>query len=306
VTKNIEGRSYLHKLGLGTVQFGLEYGVSNSVGQTTSAEVERILNFALVNDIRTIDTARTYGTSEEAIGGFNAGRSFFDIISKTIPINREIITKSDIEIVEAGLLLSLKKLRQDQLYGLLLHHADDLKAKNGQSLYNSLKRFKEAGIVAKIGVSVYNGEQIDFVLDNFEIDLIQVPMNIFDQRLIQAGALRKLNQFGVEVHVRSAFLQGLVFIRTEELPDSLKRYSPYIKEFRKVINDLGVTPACAALAFLMQRSEVNKVICGVNSLAQLKELIETVTFLPKIDPDLFAPVGAEDSSFLNPASWGNS
>ena len=306
MTKRIESKSYVHKLGLGTVQFGLDYGVSNSAGQTTWAEVESILDCALAHDIGTIDTARTYGTSEETIGEFKSGRHLFDIITKTIPINREIITERDIEVVEAGVLLSLEKLQQDRLYGLLLHHADDLKSKNGRSLYNSLKHFKEEGIVSKIGVSVYNDEQIDFVLNNFEIDLIQVPMNIFDQRLIQSGALRRLYQFGVEIHVRSAFLQGLVFMRAEELPDNLKRYAPYINEFHKVVNDLGITPACAALAFLMQRPEVSKVICGVNSLAQIEELIQTVSALPKIDPNLFAPVGAEDSTFLNPASWKDS
>jgi len=295
--------NYIHKLGLGTVQFGLDYGVSNFSGQTSIESVEDILKCALQNNIKTIDTANTYGTSEEAIGLFNNDSLAYNIVTKTIPINKEIIDLDDLKIVRDGVTQSLKKLRQNQLYGLLLHHADDLKAKNGKLLYQILREYKADGVFSKIGVSVYSSEQIDFVLDNFEIDLIQIPMSVFDQRLLHSGSLKRLKKAGVEIHVRSAFLQGLVFMNAQKIPNNLQRYSSHLSKFHGIVKELGVSPASASLAFLMQQPAIDKVICGVNSLVQFQELINTVSALPNIEKGVFDAIGLDDVSFINPSNW---
>ncbi|MDA9155701.1 aldo/keto reductase [Methylophilaceae bacterium] len=295
--------NYIHKLGLGTVQFGLDYGISNLSGQTSTQGVKEILQCALQNNITTIDTANTYGTSEEAIGLFNNDSLAYNIVTKTIPINKEIIHLDDLKIVRDGVAQSLKRLKQNRLYGLLLHHADDLKSKNGKLLYSILNEYKADGVFSKIGVSVYSAEQIDFVLDHFEIDLIQLPMNVFDQRLIHSGALKRLQKYGVEIHVRSAFLQGLVFMDDKKLPNHLQCYSSHLTEFHRIVKKLGCSPASASLAFLMQQPEIDKVICGVNSLIQFQELIDTVSALPNIEKDVFDAIGFDDVSFLNPSNW---
>ena len=295
--------NYIHKLGLGTVQFGLDYGVSNLSGQTSTQDVKDILQCALQNNITTIDTANTYGTSEEAVGLFNNDSQAYNIVTKTIPINKEIINIDDLKIIRDGVTQSLKRLKQNRLYGLLLHHADDLKAKNGELLYKILNEYKADDIFSKIGVSVYSAEQIDFILDHFEIDLIQIPMNVFDQRLIHSGALKRLQKHGVEIHVRSAFLQGLVFMDAKKIPNHLQSYSSHLSEFHRIVKELGSSPASASLAFLMQQPEIDKVICGVNSLVQFQELIDTVSTLPNIDKDTFDAVAVDDVSFINPSNW---
>ena len=295
--------NFVHKIGLGTVQFGLDYGVSNFSGQTPLSGVKDILQCASQNNITTIDTANTYGTSEEAIGLFHSFTLTQRIVTKTIPINKNIIDLGDLKIVRDGVMQSLKRLKRNQLYGLLLHHVADLKAKNGAFLYRCVSDFKSDGIVSKIGVSVYSAEDIDFILSEFDVDLIQIPMNVFDQRLLQSGTLKSLQKAGVEIHVRSAFLQGLVFMDARELPKNLKKYSGHVSQFHEVLNELGVSPAAASLAFLMQQPEIDKVICGVNSLGQFQDLIKIVSNLPDIEKDVFDSFAIDDDSFLNPSKW---
>lgn len=295
--------NFIHKLGLGTVQFGLDYGVSNSSGQTSMAGVKDILQCALQNGIRTIDTANTYGSSEEAIGLSHNNSQDYDIVTKTIPINKGRIEINDLRIIEEGVQQSMFRLKNNHLYGLLLHQANDLKAKNGDLLYKTIDRFKADGLFKKVGVSVYDAEQIDFVLNYFDIDLIQIPVNVFDQRLIHSGALKKLKKHGVEIHVRSAFLQGLVFMDLQKIPNHLKRFSSHLGKFRAITTELGISPASASLAFLMQQPEVDKVICGVNSLEQFQELIQTASTLPNLENNIFDVIGLNDTSFINPANW---
>lgn len=295
--------NYINKLGLGTVQFGLDYGISNLSGKTSLDNVKSILSCAAENKINTIDTASTYGASEEVIGLSKSQDQSFDIITKTIPIKKEIINSYDLKVVENGITQSLKRLNEDRAYAILLHDADDLRAQNSQQLFNILKRFRDNGRFLKIGVSVYNAEQIDFILDNFSIDIIQIPMNVFDQRLIKCGALKRLKNLGIEVHVRSAFLQGLVFMNDEDLPINFKKYSKYLTNFKTKVNELKVSRMSACLSFLMQQEEVDKVICGVNSLIQFNELIETVSALPYIEMQNFDNFALDDVIFLNPANW---
>jgi aryl-alcohol dehydrogenase-like predicted oxidoreductase len=300
----IENRT--RKLGLGTVQFGLDYGVSNTTGQTSINDAGDILRFALKNNINTIDTASAYGTSEQVIGEFNKNGEEYNIVTKTIPIQKEKISVDDLEKTKYCYSQSLKRLNQDHLYGLLLHNADDLKAVNGKSLYRVLEDIKSRGRCKKVGVSVYNADQIDFVLDHFPIDLIQIPMNVFDQRLIHCGALKKLKEYGVEIHVRSAFLQGFVFMRPEELPKRFARYSKLLGNFRNTVEELDLSPAGASLDFLMQQPEIDKVICGVNSLAQFKELLATVSNLVSVRREIYDDFALDDDLFLNPMTWKDS
>jgi aryl-alcohol dehydrogenase-like predicted oxidoreductase len=155
----------------------------------------------------------------------------------------------------------------------------------------------------KLGVSVYSVEEIEFVLKNYDIDIIQIPMNVFDQRLLQSGMLKKLKNSGVEVHVRSAFLQGIVFMDPQELPHNLVKHAAYLSKFVSLTKELGVSPVTACLAFLMQQPEINKVICGVNSMLQLQQLIQTVSSLPLISKSVFDAIAVDDNNFLNPSNW---
>jgi len=128
-------------------------------------------------------------------------------------------------------------------------------------------------------------------------------MNIFDQRLLQSGMLKRLNIAGIEVHVRSAFLQGIVFMKPNELPENLSKHSKYLNNFISLTKELNISPLAACLDFLMLQPEINKVICGVNSLSQLQQLIGTVLTLPGLDKTFFDTIAVNDDNFLNPSNW---
>ena len=290
------------RIGLGTAQFGLNYGISNFTGQTPVDHVTEILRYCCQKNIKTIDTAHTYGNSEKAIG--LAGNSKqFDVVTKTIPTFKKEIRSDDIKVVCDGVFESLRRLNLDRLHGLLVHHCDDLANPGSDLLFRSLSDLKSKGFFSKIGVSVYSAEEIEFVLENYDLDLIQIPMNVFDQRLLHSGTLQRIKNSGLEVHVRSAFLQGVVFLEPKNLPHKIAKHSVHLTNFQLAINNLGVSPITACLAFLMQQPEIDKVICGVNSLTQLTKLIETVSVLPIIEKDFFDSLAVYDESFLNPSNW---
>lgn len=295
-------KNKLHKLGLGTVQFGLDYGVSNISGKTSPPQAHKILQYACSHNVTTIDTAHLYGNSEEVIGEFN-NREHLNIITKTIQIKKEQVEGSDLKALEDAFSLSLERLKKSSIDGLMLHSCDDLKSDGGTSLYKIIKSQKEKGVVSKIGVSVYDSEQIDFLLEHFDIDLIQLPLNIFDQRLIHSEALKRLKNKNVEIHVRSAFLQGLVFMDPKNLPKKIQHAKPTLEQFQAIIWELQITPIEAALAFVMNVDEVDKVICGVNTLDQLQDLIRTASALPDLKNNVFDSIATNDTSIVNPANW---
>lgn len=298
----------LHKLGLGTVQFGLDYGISNQAGRIMPDEVEKILVEAAASGVTMLDTAHLYGESEDVIGqslsnAANLDARTFNIVTKTIPIRSSEITPENIRDVDQGVRLSLERLNQSQLYGILLHDANDLKSKNADALFDYLKRLREDGLVKKIGVSVYDEEQVTYIQDRFPIDLIQIPLNVFDQRLINSGTLKTLSDNSVEVHVRSAFLQGIIFMKPSDLPAHLSAFAEPLKAFQEMANEHNVSFAAVALAFLTPLEGVHKVVCGVNSLTQFNNLVEDVCSLPHIEYASFAPFSIEDPKLVNPAHW---
>jgi len=200
----------MSKIALGGVQFGIDYGVANNKGQVQIEEVQSILNYAKKNGVNILDTASGYGDSEGVLG--KVGVDNFQIITKTTSI------KQGVNGVVRIFYQSLKNLKQKKAYGLLIHDIGEIEHKQFDTLLIELARLKRQGLVKKIGVSVYNSQQIDYVLDNFSIDLIQLPINILDQRLINDESLVKLKKHNVEIHARSALLQGLLLMSINTIP----------------------------------------------------------------------------------------
>jgi aryl-alcohol dehydrogenase-like predicted oxidoreductase len=172
------------KIGLGTVQFGQNYGVSNKQGITPEDEVREILTFAWDNGITLLDTATLYGASEEALGSSIPTHASFRIVTKTPTFQKIMIEKEDSNRLKDAFHISLDKLRQPNLYGLLVHHAVDLLKDGGQYLWESMQDLKETGLVQKIGVSLYSPQELNRFLEKYTPDIVQAPVNIFDQRMI--------------------------------------------------------------------------------------------------------------------------
>jgi len=291
------------KIGIGAAQFGLDYGVSNTEGITPIAEVAKILQQAESLDIEWIDTAPAYGDSEAVLGSCIQERRCFKIMTKTPLFDKGVIREEDIAHLRKTFILSLQHLKQSSIYGLLIHHADDLFAIDGQKLWDAMQALKDEGLVKKIGVSVYNAEQIDEALKRYAIDLVQVPVNIFDQRLLKNGHLKKLKDRHIEVHARSIFLQGLLLMEPSELPPYLSHAAPCLQKYHDLIKRLNMTAMDAALAFVDHLEEIDSFIFGLNNLKQLDDIVNALSFLKKDCID-FSSFAIEDPHIINPALWG--
>lgn len=295
------------KIGLGAVQFGLDYGIANTAGKVSEGDVAAILAAAAQLQLTLIDTAALYGDSEAVLGRTMSPASPFDIVTKTPQFAGSTLSELAAQQLEDSLHASLRKLQRRSVYGLLIHRVDDLLLPGGEVLMARMALLKQRGLVSKIGVSVYTGQQIDAVLARFPIDLIQLPINVLDQRLLHSGHLRKLKQAGVEIHARSAFLQGLLLMAPHELPAHFDGVREHLAAYHRFIAGQALTPLQAALGFVTGLEEIDRVICGVNSGMQLHEICaaagHAVAGTARADYDAFA---LSDELFVNPALWQHS
>lgn len=284
------------RLALGTVQFGLEYGVANQAGRVQLEDVVYILQEAAIRGIDTLDTAIAYGDSESVLG--QVGMDRWKIVTKLPALPESCVNISRwIEVQIEG---SLSRLGVSQLYGVLLHRPDQLLGKNGKPLFEALQRLKAQGITRKVGVSVYGPDELDRLMDEMQFDLVQAPLNILDRRLVESGWAKRLKEQGTEVHVRSAFLQGLLLMSTDQRPDKFVRWRTIWFEWMRWLSETGLTPLQACLRYVLSVEEVDKVVVGVNSVKQLQEiLVASHSALPSL-PNWLQPI---DTDLINPSRW---
>ncbi len=285
---------------LGTVQFGTAYGVSNTKGKTTQTEVEKILDLAWKNNISFLDTAPAYEDSEKSLG-FSAVNKDWGIITKTPHFEQKIISNNQIHFLEEVFRSSLSNLNRNSVECLMVHACDDLFKPGGDKIIRTLEKLKEQSHINKIGISVYNKHQIDKVLDNFEIDIIQLPVSVLDQRLINDGSLTKLKKYGVEIHARSIFLQGLLLMSKESIPDYFLPIFPNLNKLKAKSNELSVSVLELALSFIANIENIDYAVIGVNSLKQLQQILSSS--LINLDLDNFYEVSVADDKFVNPSNW---
>ena len=277
------------KLALGTVQFGLDYGVTNHDGQVAIDEVKNILDYAKGKSIDTLDTASGYGNSEQVLG--ELGVNNYRIITKTIPL------KNGVDGVIKGFHQSLDNLNIGQVDGLLIHNIDDVKDKRFGDLFHKLNELKEEGLINKIGFSTYTPDQVDFLLENFDFDLIQVPFNVFDTRLIEGGQLQALKKKNIEIHARSIFLQG-VLLDFDNLSSYFSKWKKQFDKYQSTVEKSGLSLLEYALNFTLNVQEIDKILVGVNSTDQLKEIVQA-----KKKQSSLSAFPIDDIALLNPGLW---
>ena len=286
------------KLALGTVQFGLNYGVSNISGKVHESKVLEILNKAKKEEIDTIDTAVLYGDSEAVLG--RSGVANFNVVTKLPPMpNHEIDIKA--WVVE-NVSNSINKLNIKKLYGLILHQSNDFIGERGFELYSILCNLKHDGMVNKIGVSIYNPKELDSLENNdIKIDIVQAPFNILDRRLETSGWLIKLKNLGIEIHTRSVFLQGLLLLNPNSRDQYFEKWKNCFDEFEKWIKKTNQTPLEACLNFVYSYSEIDKIIVGIDTLEQLGEVLSSINI------DYKAPISnhlqINDIMLIEPSNW---
>lgn len=288
----------INKLSLGSVQWGSSYGISNVYGQTNVNEVSKILNEARQKGIRLIDTATSYGNAEEVLGKHNL--NFFSIVTKIPKFEKNIIFKSEVDNFVLTFQQSLKKLNQSSCYGLLLHHKDDVFKKGSEYFIQVLNDLKFRGLVKKIGVSIYDSKKIEDLIEKLNPDIIQLPLNVLDQRVIQDGTLKYLKSKNIEIHARSVFLQGLLLMPTEKMPLFFKTWSKKLYEWKRLCFEKNVNFLEAALNFVIKQKNIDYCLVGVENLNQFKECILATKSHVALD---FTQLACNDTKLINPINW---
>lgn len=283
------------KLALGTVQFGLNYGVANASGQVGLEHIRNILEIAENAGITSLDTAIAYGDSEQSLG--QVGVSSFQIISKLPPLPDLVDVQG---WVEEQIQASLQRLNVKQLDGILLHRALDIVGEHGIQLRQALQRAVARGETKAIGISIYDPSELDQIMAVWKPDLIQSPLNIFDQRLIESGWLKKLAGLGVRIHIRSIFLQGLLLMRIEDIPEYFLPWQQQLQQWHTWCAEQNITPLHAIFAFLNQIQEIEHIVVGVDSALHLQQILQDSQ--KQIETD-WRRWGVSDKRLIEPARW---
>ena len=284
------------KLGLGTAQFGLNYGVANTTGQIDAEVAAAILERARSLGVGVLDTAIAYGDSETVLGAI--GTTGFDIVTK-LPGHAE----DEVDLgawVDTQIAQSFGRLGVDSVYGLVLHRPEQLLAARGEKLYSALLRLKSNGRVSKVGISIYDPEELDALASQFDFDLVQAPMSIIDRRLVTSGWADRLKTDGVEIHTRSAFLQGLLLMPKQARPAKFAPWVTIWDEWERWLAACNLTPTEGCIRYVSAVAQVDRVIVGVDSVAQLDEIAGAMG-APLNDLPDFSYLA--DQRLLNPALW---
>lgn len=284
------------RIALGAAQFGLKYGIANEEGKVPPAEVARILLRARKAGIKLIDTASSYGDSETVLGA--CGIDGFMAVTKLgeVPCGCPDINSW----VDDQVSLSLARLQIGTLEGLLLHRPQQLLSHIGRDLWRSLERQRSLGRVSRIGYSIYEPDELDQLYERYQADIVQAPFNVLDRRIEKAGWLDRLSSDGVKVHTRSAFLQGLLLMDPQHRPKWTQQHSQLLADFDEWARSVqgGIESAC--LSFCLAQRGIDKVVIGVQSVAQLDKALSAPTTMANLPPEWH---GINDAALVDPRLW---
>lgn len=285
------------KIAIGTAQVGSEYGVANTSGILVENEIKKILEKAAHEGVDTIDTASNYGNSEVILGNLNIHN--FNVITKlpAVPKNCLNIRNWVVEVIEKSLL----SLKVKKIYGILFHEPNQLLSEYGDELYRVLEEYKDKNIISKIGISIYSPSQLDLIIPKFSIDIVQAPFNLVDRRILNSGWLDKLSAKNIEIHTRSVFLQGLLLIPYNKIPNEFLMWDKVWIEWNNWLSNSNVPAVHACISFVNSFKQINRIIVGVDCLNHFEQIVDAVKQKPLTD---IINIELEDELLLNPSNWG--
>lgn len=262
------------KLALGTVQFGMDYGVQGGT-QPSKAEVNEMLSLALDKGIEHFDTAMAYGNAQEVLGYY---REKYPEKAKKMRIISKLMPKAFAEnpkvqwrdIVLANIRESLYKLKTEKLEAFLFHNAEYV---FDEAAIAALISVCMENLAKRVGVSVYTPREAMKALEYDGIEVIQIPYNVFDQRLDKCGFFEKAKKKRVEVYARSSLLQGLIMMDPEHLPQRMQFAKKYLESFHLVCREYGISPLKAAVGYAGCHPGIDYVVFGVDNKVQLEEYL---------------------------------
>lgn len=294
------------ELCLGTVQFGMDYGIAGQK-KPSLKEAVNMLDYATQNGIMAIDTANAYGMAEEVVGEFlgkkTIPRSELFIISKLKPNLLDEADKSCYyDVMKSNLVSTLRRLNTDYLDSYLLHSAryifDD-------EIIETLSRFQREGYARHVGVSVYEPKEAKKCIERENVDFMQLPFSIFDQRMRKEGVFQMEVANQMQIHSRSAFIQGLILMQEKDVPGFLGKAKPIIRKIDELCKKFGISRIALAMGFVKQQKNISHLVFGVDNLAQLKEDIEC--FENNISAEMIEEIGRQfedvEADIVMPSLW---
>jgi hypothetical protein len=260
----------MNRIVLGGAQLGLPYGILNGGETLSREEVARILNTAVDHGIVSIDTAIAYGQSESIIGETSQNR--FNIISKLPPLPVDISDVS--EWVHSQVQGSLSRLKCTSLDALLLHRPQDLTGAQGAELYAAIGSLMAEKMIRRFGVSIYSPDDLEGIIDTFDIHVVQAPLNVFDRRIL--GVTNQLSALNIEVHVRSVFLQGVLIANPKNRPQRFEPWSEHFSLFDEWVRSSGMSAMACCMGFALQQPGIAKLVIGTTSAKSLHEIMNSI------------------------------
>jgi len=288
------------RLALGTAQFGTLYGISNLAGQINSKNAKAILELAWANEIKMLDTAIEYGTSEITLGA--VGIQNFDLVTKLpmIPDDCDDLNTWFNEEINN----SFYRLGIQSAYGLLLHHPEQLLGPRGSQVYEALENLKARKLTRKIGISIYSPDILNLLVHKYKFDIVQAPLNLVDNRLYTSGWLQRLKNDAVEVHTRSVFLQGLLLMPRIDIPEYFSPWASLWNRWEHWLKKSSFNAVQACLGFPFSFPQIDRVIVGVDSVEHLIQISSSLKELVSIDKEIVYPnIASSDEKLLNPNLW---
>ena len=290
---------------LGTAQLGMPYGVANRIGQPDEKQALEIVRSAWMGGIRLFDTAQAYGESESVLGRTLTTLGVSQqarVISKLAPD----LNLRDVGEIRGSVEASLQRLGISALEGLMLHREESLEAWSS-GLKDAMSTLRAEGLIRSAGVSFYTPRRAMQALDNQDIDILQIPASVLDHRFAQAGVFNKAKAKNVKVFIRSAFLQGLLLMRPENIPANLAMAKASVSRFHAMASAFNLSHPIAALTYLRSAYPRSYILFGAETPEQVTANLAMIQGV--CPPDLAQAFEDEfktiDEPWLNPASWNN-
>jgi aryl-alcohol dehydrogenase-like predicted oxidoreductase len=286
--------SPLTKLGLSSGQFGLDQQTALR-GRPRDVEARDILAIAARSGLPALEVGRHPASAELTLG---------QVLPRPHPFRMTVTTvrpDRGPDFAEAEIRAQLRRLGVDSVEAILAPSATDLLAPAGPALWDRMRALRDGGLCRKIGVSVYASDDPVHLARRFKPDVVQAPASLLDQRMLIDGTLSELAGMGIEVQLRSLFLNGLLFLPPDRAPNHLKAAAGRISRARRLIAEGRSDPLQASLGFALSRPEASTVLVGVASAAEMSAVIAAASTPP---PDLdWDEMAIDDPVALDPRAW---
>ena len=260
------------KLIIGTANWGQNYGALGTNKRLSTDKLKTLIQLLKEKNIDTLDTSLLYGDAVNRI--MNYCDQKFQIYTK-FAANLESNTQGFVFKNRALISKAITKFPNQTVHGLYVHNVEAIFSPNFHKLVDLLQEVKEKYKNLKIGISVYSNNEIEEVLKVWTPDIIQLPVNLFDRRLINSGALYKLKDRCVEIHARSIFLQGILLAERSDLPAVFDRWTENFEKLEQWCLDKNISKTAICLSFVHNLQWVDRIVLGVNDGGQLVDILNS-------------------------------